>query len=92
MWSHMVTRLGIRELRDSLTSTIRRVREGETIEVTHHGVPVAIISPASSDRIGRLTAVGDVTAGKPLGRALRRFPVTGELTATQALEEDRAER
>jgi prevent-host-death family protein len=87
----MATRIGIRQLRDSLTATIRRVRRGETIEVTHHGAPVALISPLPGDRIDRLVAAGDVTPGEPLLRPLRRFPVTGELTASQAIEDDRAE-
>jgi antitoxin (DNA-binding transcriptional repressor) of toxin-antitoxin stability system len=38
-------RIGIRELRDTLTATIRRVRAGETFEVTHDGVPVALLAP-----------------------------------------------
>jgi hypothetical protein len=29
---------------------------------------------------------------KPRGRAVRRLPVTGDFTATEAIEEDRAER
>ena len=88
----MVTRIGIRELRDSLTATIRRVRAGETIEVTHHGEPVALIAPVPTDRLERLLARGDVAPGTPLTHPPRRFPVTGELTASQAIEDDRAER
>ena len=88
----MATKMGIRELRDSLTATIRRVQAGETIEVTHHGTPVAVLGPVPADRIDRLVAAGDVAPGQPLGRAVRRFAVTGERTASQALEEDRAER
>jgi prevent-host-death family protein len=88
----MATKMGIRELRDSLPATIRRVRDGETIEVTHHGAPVAILAPVPGDRIDRLIAGGDVSPGKPLERALRRYPVTGELSASQAIEDDRAER
>lgn len=85
-------RIGIRELRDTLTATIRRVRNGETLEVTHDGEPVAILAPFPGDRIQRLTARGDVTAPIPLESPLRRFPVTGALTASEAIEEDRAER
>lgn len=88
----MTTRMGIRELRDSLTATIRRVRRGETIEVTHHGTPVAVLGPVPADRIDRLVAGGEVTPGRPLARPSRRFPVTGALTASQAIEDDRAER
>ncbi len=88
----MAARMGIRELRDTLTATIRRVRAGETIEVTHHDVPVALLAPIPSDRIGHLIAGGEVTLGEPLARPLRRFPATGELSASQAIEDDRAER
>jgi prevent-host-death family protein len=88
----MATKMGIRELRDSLTSTIRRVQRGETIEVTHHGVPVAVLGPVPAGRIARLVASGDVSAGTPLARRRRRFPVTGPVTASEALAEDRAER
>jgi prevent-host-death family protein len=84
--------MGIRELRDSLTATIRRVRMGETIEVTHYGAPVAVLAPVPANRIDRLVATGEVTLGQPLAWPPRRFPVTGELTASEAIEDDRAER
>jgi antitoxin (DNA-binding transcriptional repressor) of toxin-antitoxin stability system len=85
------SRIGIRELRDTLTATIRRVRSGETLEVTHDGEPVAILAPVRGDRIQGLIAGTDVTAPTPLEKPLRRFPVTGELTASEAVEEDRTE-
>ncbi len=88
----VATRMGIRELRDSLTAMIRRVRAGETIEVTHHGAPVALLAPLPDDRIARLVAGGEVTRGDPLDRPLQRFPVTGGLRASDAIEEDRAGR
>ncbi len=87
----MTARIGIRELRDTLTATIRRVRAGETFEVTHHGAPIAMLAPVPMDRIERVMAGGDVTAPKPLTRPLRRFPLRGELSASQAIEDDRAE-
>ena len=88
----MTTRMGIRQLRDTLTATIRRVQRGETIEVTHHGAPVAVLTPVPVDPIDRLLAGGVVTPGRPLDRALRRYPVTGAMSASQAIEEERAER
>jgi prevent-host-death family protein len=84
--------MGIRELRDTLTATVRRVQRGETIEVTHHGRPVAVLAPVPGGRIARLVASGEVSAGTPLDRPVRRHPVTGALTASDALAEDRAER
>lgn len=84
--------MGIRELRDTLTQTLRRVQGGETIEVTHHGAPVALLAPVPGGRIERLVASGVLTAGAPLDRLPRRFPVTGEQSASAALEDDRTER
>jgi prevent-host-death family protein len=51
-----MVRIGIRELRDNLTSTIRRVRAGEAFEVTHDGEPVAILSPVKRSRLDELIA------------------------------------
>ena len=95
MWYHVTTvtlRIGIRELRDNLTTTIRRVRAGESFEVTHDGAPVALLSPLPSGRLARLLARGDVTPSRPLDRPLRRFPVTGSQTASEAIAEDRSDR
>ena len=88
----MSAQIGIRELRDNLTATIRRVRAGETIEITHHRERVAVLTPARSDRIDQLHDASDITAGKSLERPIRRYPSTGQMTASEALEEDRAER
>ena len=89
----MATQIGIRELRDNLTTTIRRVSAGETIEITNHGKPVAVLSPAPRGRIAQLIARGEATPPKhPLRvRDLRPLPVTGEMTASEALQEDRGD-
>ena len=91
MWSQMPEQIGIRELRDRLTATIRRVRDGETIEITHHHRPVAVLAPVRADRIDRLHESVDIEPGKPLDRPLRRFSSVGMPTATAALEHDRSE-
>jgi prevent-host-death family protein len=84
--------MGIRQLRDTLTATIRRVQRGETIEVTNHGDPVAVLSPLQSDRLDRLIARRDVTPGTPLDGPLELHQAIGELSASEVLEEDRAQR
>jgi prevent-host-death family protein len=84
--------MGIRELRDNLTEAIRRVRNGERIEVTRDGVPVALITPVPADRIERLVTGGGVSRPVALPRPIKTLPVTGPMTASEALEEDRAER
>ncbi len=88
----MNERVGIRELRDTLTSTMRRVRNGETLEVTHDGVPVALLAPIPPDPVQRLIAEGAATPPVALDRPIRRRPSSTGVTASQALEDDRAER
>jgi prevent-host-death family protein len=89
----MATQMGIRELRDNLTTTIRRVRAGETIEITNHGEPVAVLSPAPTSRIARLIARGEATPPKYRFRAgdFDPQPATGPMTASEALQEDRGD-
>jgi prevent-host-death family protein len=78
---HVTERIGIRQLRDHLTATIRRVRDGETLEITHDGVPVALLSPISADRLERLERAGELTRAVPLTRPIRRFePLSGRST------------
>ncbi len=86
--------VGVRELRQNLSVYLRRVKAGETIEVTERGQRVAILSRADAgltvlDQLiaaGRaVPARGDLLAlGPPLGRPSRR--------ASRALEELRRER
>ncbi len=38
-------RVGVRELRQNLSIYLDRVKEGETLEVTEHGYPVARLGP-----------------------------------------------
>jgi antitoxin (DNA-binding transcriptional repressor) of toxin-antitoxin stability system len=85
-------RIGIRELRDTLTATIRRVRAGETFEITHDGVPVALLAPLPRDRVARLIAAGDVQPPRHDRRPGRRYPTVTGVSASEALEEDRAGR
>ncbi len=88
-----MTRMGIRELRDTLTQTIRRVRAGESVTVTHDGEPVAILSPYPEDRLTRLIAEGKVWPARratvyPLPEPLQQ---TGSISASEALADDRGD-
>jgi prevent-host-death family protein len=40
--------VGVRELLQNLSVYLRRVRKGETLEVTERGNPVAILTPCRS--------------------------------------------
>ncbi|MDP1795153.1 MAG: type II toxin-antitoxin system prevent-host-death family antitoxin [Acidimicrobiales bacterium] len=55
-----IARVGIAELRDSLSRHIAAVRNGDEIIVTDHGRPVARIVPAGSSKLDTLIAEGRV--------------------------------
>jgi len=84
--------MGIRELRDTLTQTIRRVRGGETIEVTHDGEPVAVITPYRPSRLDQLIAEGRATPGRPFTPPRRLLEAKGPISASEAILRDRADR
>lgn len=87
----MAMRMGIRELRDTLTQAIRRVRAGETIEVTHDGEPVAVISPYRRSRLDQLIAEGRATRGRPFKAPTRLIEAKGPISASEAILRDRAD-
>lgn len=58
-----MTSVGIRELRQRASELLRRVEEGETIEVTDRGRPVAVLSPPpEGSPLERLRALGEIDA------------------------------
>jgi prevent-host-death family protein len=62
-------RVGVRELRQNLSVYLRRVKAGETLEVTEHGQTVARLTPQPPENLSplqRLIAEGRATA--PTGR------------------------
>jgi prevent-host-death family protein len=57
-----MTSVGIRELRQRASELIRQVEEGETIEITDRGRPVAILGPLPDPGpADRLRASGDLS-------------------------------
>ena len=88
----VATKMGIRELRDGLTSVIRRVRSGEIIEITHHGETVALLSPVPDDHIERLIATGVMTRGRPWTGLPKAEPALSGLTSEEILADDRDDR
>jgi prevent-host-death family protein len=58
------SRVGVRELRQNLSVYLRRVKAGETLEVTEHGQPVAELRPRAArpvSVIDRMLAEGRIT-------------------------------
>lgn len=71
-------RVGVRELRQNLSVYLDRVKQGETLEVTEHGQPVAQLGPRRSAPISTLDqmiADGRATAATIDHRAVR-LPTT----------------
>ncbi len=66
------SRVGIRELRQNLSVYVDRVKEGETLEVTEHGHPVAELRPLArtTSIYDRLVAEGRITPAKASKGAL----------------------
>jgi len=58
-------RIGIRALQQHASAVLRRVREGEPLEVTDRGHPVALLVPTSPENLlEALKAAGRLTTGE----------------------------
>ncbi len=66
-----MTSIGIRELRQNASKYIAMVKQGESIEITDHGQPVAVLAPlpppAEETGFERLVRLGIVTPAKVEG-------------------------
>lgn len=61
-YSSYMIEVGVRELKNSLSRYLRRIREGETVVVTDRGEPIARIIPVGvPDGIAGLLAQGRIT-------------------------------
>ena len=87
--------VGVRQLRQNLSVYLRRVRTGETLEVTDRGRAVAVLAPLAEGAtpLERLTASGRATAAVydllKLGRPRAR---RSSSRVSEALEQLRSER
>lgn len=57
-------KISIRELRQNASQWLRRVRAGESFEVTDRGRPVAMLGPFPEDPWERLIREGKIIPGK----------------------------
>jgi prevent-host-death family protein len=56
-----MTSVGVRELRQRASSLLRLVEQGETVEITDRGRPVALLTPIpDGSPLERMRAAGDV--------------------------------
>jgi prevent-host-death family protein len=89
----MEEQIGIRELRARLTQTIRSVRQGRTITVTHGGDPVARIVPIQADAVQEMYARGEIVRGTPLeGSLIPHPPLPGTPPSEDVVSEGREDR
>jgi prevent-host-death family protein len=93
--THM-ERVGIRELRQNASEYVRRAEQGETIEVTDRGRPVARLAPLpkADSILDRLIAEGKATRaeGDLLDLAKPAPPIPGQPSISEMLDELREER
>ena len=86
-------RIGIRELKSTLSACVRQVRAGRTIVVTDHGQPVARVIPEAaslSERVEALRKSGAIAwSGRRLGPARPAGKVRGTKTIADLVVENR---
>jgi len=88
--------VGVRELRQNLSVYLRRIAQGETLRVTEHGPPVALLTPIPNSGepvLDELEAQGLLERPKVRRRPLPR-PVPlepGEPTLSEVLQHMRDE-
>lgn len=57
-------RVGVRDLKQNASRVLARVKAGETLEVTEHGRPVALLTPVDDDEDhDRLVEAGEILPG-----------------------------
>src|SRR5260221_11970706 len=76
-------RIGIRELKSTLSECVREVRAGRTIVVTDHGQPVARIIPEAVSLRERVDALRKAGAIAWRGRRLRPAKPAGKVRGTK---------
>jgi prevent-host-death family protein len=88
-------KVGIRELRQNLSVHLRKVKQGESLEVTERGQPVALLTPLPERMSARerLIAEGRMIPGKGNLADLGSPPrLELKMSLSDALEEQREER
>ena len=95
MWPQSMRekRIGIRELKATLSECVREVKAGRTIVVTEHGQPVARIIPEAislPERVEALRKAGTIAwSGRPLRPAKPAGKVRGDRTVADLVIENR---
>ena len=78
-------RIGIRELKSTLSECVREVKAGKTIVVTDHGQPVARIIPEALSLRDRVDALCEAGAIAWSGRRLKTPRPAGKNRGTKTV-------
>jgi prevent-host-death family protein len=79
-------RVGVRELKQNASRVLERVKAGETVEVTEHGRPVALLAPlGDGDEYGRLVEAGEILLGTQDVSAAQPVAVAPEIRLSDDL-------
>jgi prevent-host-death family protein len=78
-------RIGIRQLKSTLSKCVREVRAGRTFVVTDHGQPVARIVPETISLRERVEALRKTGAIAWSGRRLRTAKPAGKVRGTKTV-------
>jgi len=78
-------RVGIRQLKSTLSECVREVKAGRIIVVTDHGQPVARIIPEAISRRERVEALRNAGAIAWSGRRLRPAKPAGKVRGTKTV-------
>ncbi|MHA6669321.1 type II toxin-antitoxin system Phd/YefM family antitoxin [Homoserinimonas sp. A447] len=84
----MARTIAHRELRNNSSAILRDVQAGETITITNHGEPVAVLSPVTDQPMPNVR----VKRATIKGRFSEIESRTSKLPSAEILEELRAER
>jgi prevent-host-death family protein len=86
-------RIGIRQLKSTLSECVRQIKSGRTIVVTEHGQPVARIIPEAlslQERVEALRKAGTIAwSGRRLRPAKPAGQVRGGRTVADVIVENR---
>lgn len=78
-------RIGIRELKTTLSECVREVKSGRTIVVTEHGRPVARLVPEAVSLPERIAALKRAGAIAWSGRRLRPAKPVGKVRGNKTI-------
>jgi len=92
--SHMVSKVGVRELRRDLSGYLRRVERGESFAVTSRGRAIAVLgpSPEQRDPLARLVLEREAVPARIDLLEVEPLELGGGPPLSEILEDVRADR